>query len=236
MLAARNETRLRDLEREIAAFPGVAVAVPTDVTSDEQVRSLVETTLSRFGRIDVLICNAGVGLYSPVEGIPDQALRRVFEVNFHGVVRCVQAALPSMLERRRGVIQIVSSVIGKRSVPGYAGYCATKFALAGLAEALRVELAGRGVEVEMIYPGLTDTDFAKNSIMRDASRPPGPVRATPAETVARRMLRAARRGRRDTVISAGGRALLLLNSLSPSLTDRILARVMTPRGGAGEAS
>jgi len=232
VLASRDETRLRQLEREIVAGSGNALAVPADVTDTSQVEALVRTTLDRFGRIDILVCNAGVGLYSLVKDLPEEALRRVFEVNFFGVVRCVQAVLPSMIERRSGLIQVVSSIIGLRSVPGYAGYCATKFALSAVTESLRVELAGTGLRVQTIYPALTDTEFSTRSILRDASRRAGPMKAMPAEKVARRMLKAARSGRRDTVISAGGRLLVLLNRVSPTLTDRLLARVMGT-GGPG---
>ena len=260
VLASRNETRLQDLAAEISAFPsGLAapLVVRADVTRDDDVRALAERTLERFGRIDILICNAGVGLYSPVKDLPDDALRRVFEVNFHGVVRCVRGCLPSMLDRGAGLIQVVSSILGRRSVPGYAGYCATKFALGAMVDALRVEVARSGVRVQTIYPGLTATEFPQNSILRDASREidpaagaagamrpaglmgriglkvlPGLLGPMTAEAVARRMLGAARSGRRDTVLTAGGRALLLMNSLSPSLTDWVLARAMTPRGVA----
>jgi short-subunit dehydrogenase len=145
-----------------------------------------------------------------------------------------------------------------------AGYCATKVALGGLADALRVEVARAGVRVQMIYPGLTATEFSQNSILRDESRggaapaagDPGATAKTsttlttltmgampgigrtgllgpmPAEAVARRMLGAARSGRRDTILTVSGRALLLLDSFSPSLTDWLLGRVMTPRAAA----
>jgi NAD(P)-dependent dehydrogenase (short-subunit alcohol dehydrogenase family) len=99
VLASRNEARLRDLAAEISALPATAalprgpaapLVVPADVTRDDDVQALVDRTLDRFGRLDILICNAGVGLYSPVQYLPDDAVRRVFEVNFHGVLRCVQ--------------------------------------------------------------------------------------------------------------------------------------------------
>jgi len=226
VLASRNEPRLRDLQAEIAGYPAEALVVPTDVTSDEQVLSLVRTTLARFGSIDILICNAGVGLYSDVASLPPQALRRVFDVNFFGVVRCVQAALPSMIERRSGLIQIISSVIGRRSLPGYSGYCATKFALYALAESLRVELHGTGVTVQTVYPSLTATEFQDNSIIRNPGETPGRITAMPAEQVARRMVGAARRRTRDCVVGVPGRLLVWLNRLSPSLTDAVLARAM----------
>jgi NAD(P)-dependent dehydrogenase (short-subunit alcohol dehydrogenase family) len=226
VLASRNEAKLRELERAIIESGGEALAVPTDVTREDQVRAMAEAAVGRFGRIDILICNAGVGLFSPVREIPEAALRQVFEVNFHGVVRCVQAALPHMLRRGSGLIQIVSSVIGLRAVPGYAGYCATKFAVGALAESLRVEVAAHGVRVQVIYPGLTDTAFAQNSILRSPDPRSFPIPPTSAERVGRIMVRAARRGSRDRVISAGGRLLALLDRLSPALVDFILARSM----------
>jgi len=236
VLASRDEARLRQLEGEIAAASGSALAIPTDVTQDAQVEALAGAALKQYGRIDILVCNAGVGLYSPVKDLPEDALRRVFEVNFFGVVRCVKAVLPSMIEHKSGLVQVVSSVIGLRSMPGYAGYCATKFALSALTESLRLELAGSGVRVQTVYPALTDTAFSANSIQRDSSRRSGLMKAMPAEQVARRMVRAARSGRRDTVISAGGRLLVFLNRLSPALTDKLVARIMTTGGrGASDA-
>ena len=228
VLASRNEPRLRALQAEIASYPAEAFVVATDVTNDEQVLSLVRMTLARFGSIDILICNAGVGLYSDVASLPPEALRRVFEVNYFGVVRCVQAALPSMLERRSGLIQIISSIIGRRSLPGYSGYCATKFALYALAESLRVELRGTGVTVQTVYPSLTATEFSDNCIIRKPGETPGAITAMTAEQVARRMVQAARRGTRDSLVGIPGRLLVWLNRLSPSLTDAILARAMRP--------
>ncbi|HEY3176519.1 MAG TPA: SDR family oxidoreductase [Candidatus Polarisedimenticolia bacterium] len=229
VLASRNEPKLRELERSLEREGREALVVPTDVTRDDQVRAMIAATLARFGRVDILICNAGVGLFSPVREIPQAALRRVFEVNFFGVVRCVQAALPSMLARESGLIQIVSSVIGLRAVPGYAGYCATKFAVGALAESLRVEVAGRGVRVQVVYPGLTATAFPQNSILPGPEPRSYPVPPMSADRVGRIMVRAARRGSRDQVISAGGRLLTLLDRLSPALVDYILARSMAGR-------
>lgn len=224
VLSARTAPRLEEAAAEIRSAGGSALALPCDVTRDAEVASLMRTAASRLGTIDYLICNAGVGLYGRVEELPLDALERVFDVNYFGVVRCIQAALPIMLENRRGRIQIVSSVIGRRGIPGYAGYCSTKFALSGLADSLRLEVARRGIGVQMIYPALTRTEFAEHSIRRR----PGPVlprlRPMAAERVADRMVRAARRGNRDEVISLGGRALCLASALAPGSVDAILGR------------
>ena len=226
VLAARNGARLREVAREIGD-PAGSLVVPTDVTSDDQVEALVTRALARFGRIDLLICNAGVGLYSPVMDLHPDTLRQAFEVNFYGVVRCIQAALPSMLERRSGLIQIISSVIGRRSVPGYSGYCATKFALYALAESLRLELNESGVFVQTVYPGLTDTDFSRNALVRNPSPRPRQLTAQPADVVARHMLRAARRGSRDHIVTLSGRVLSLVNALAPGVVDAVMAHALS---------
>ena len=230
VLAARDRIRLDDVAREIATYQPEVLAVPTDVTRARQVANLVKETQARFGRIDILICNAAVGLYSPVEEMPEEALRRIFDVNFFGVVRCVQEALPSMREQGSGLIQFVSSVIGKRSVPGYSGYCATKFALYALAESLRLELTGTGVLVQTVYPGLTETEFSRNAIIRNPSPTSPRIEAMSAEAVARHMLRAARRGSRDHVVTLSGRALAMLSAIAPGLVDEIMVHVLKLKG------
>jgi short-subunit dehydrogenase len=232
VLAARDRTRLEEAAREIAAYQPEVLAVPTDVTDGSQVRRLIGETRGRFGRIDILICNAGVGLYSPVEEMPEEALRRIFEVNFFGVVRCVQEALPSMREQGSGLIQFVSSVIGKRAIPGYSGYCATKSALGALAESMRLELAGTGVLVQTVYPGLTETGFSRNAIIRRPGGANQRMQPMSAEIVARHMLRAARRGSRDHMVTVSGKALSLGNALAPGLVDQIMAYLLGP-GGTG---
>lgn len=235
VLAARTETALDDAAASIVAEGGLATPVACDVTSDADVSRLVAVALERFSRIDLLVCNAGVGLFSRVEELPMDALRRAFEVNYFGVVRCVQAALPAMLARRRGLIQIVSSVIGRRAVPGYSGYCSTKFALYGFAESLRLEVAGRGIGVQMIYPSLTATMFSRNSLIAGPASPSPRLRAMPAERVAERLVRAARRGVRDEILTAGGRALALANGIAPRIIDAVVARAVgdgsSPGGG-----
>ena len=235
VLAARDRDRLEAVAREIETFQPEVLAVPTDVTDRAQVGRLIGEARGRFGRIDILICNAGVGLYSPVEEMPEEALRRVFEVNFFGVMACVQEALPSMREQGAGLIQFVSSVIGRRAVPGYSGYCATKFALYALAESLRLELAGTGVLVQTVYPALTATDFSKNAIIRRPSRIAPRIAPMPPEVVARQMLRAARRGSRDHIVTVGGRALALLNGIVPGFVDEVMVHVLRP-GGVGALS
>jgi NAD(P)-dependent dehydrogenase (short-subunit alcohol dehydrogenase family) len=230
VLSARRAGLLQQEADSIAARGGEALAITADVTSPSQVAALMAGVHERCGGLDILVCNAGVGLYGPVETLPEEALRRAFEVNFFGVIRCIQQALPVMRIRRRGLIQIVSSVIGRRSVPFYGGYCATKFALHAMADALRVELQEDGIHVQMFYPALTDTPFPDNAVIRSPRPARERLRPMPAAEVARQMVSAARRGARDHVVTAAGRALVRLNDLAPSVVDAILGQVMMREG------
>ena len=233
VLSARTEHRLSEEAAAIVASGGEAMAVGADVTSPTQVASLVDAVRARWGRLDILVCNAGVGLYGRVEDLPEEALRRAFEVNFFGVVRCVQQALPLMKAGRAGLIQIVSSVIGRRAVPLYGGYCATKFALQGMADALRLEAARDGIHVQMFYPALTDTGFSRNALIASPDSPSRRLRATSAGEVARQMVTAARRGSREHIVTASGRALVRLNSVAPSLVDALLDRILLGESESG---
>lgn len=226
VLAARDEARLRRVAAEIRAYPAEVLVASTDVTSDDQVAALARRTIERFGRIDIMICNAGVGLYGQLADLPIDALRKAFEVNFYGVVRCVQAVVPIMRRQAGGLIQIISSVVGRRAIPGYGGYCSTKFALYGLAEALRGELRGTGVSVQTVYPSLTDTAFADNAIAKAPGPRPMRIRPMPAEKVAEHMLRAARHGCRDHMVTWSGRLLALVNGIAPGALDAIISRLM----------
>src|SRR5215207_1521693 len=157
VLAARNEERILFLEREISAAGGSALAVPTDVTDEVSVKSMVERAVAELR--------------------PDD-LRYLFEVNVLGPLNCIQAALPHM--ERGGRVINVSSVVGKRAIPKVGAYCASKSALNALSDALRVEVAGAGITVTSVYPGTTRTSFRENSRRtRDETRGWRPKGVTP---------------------------------------------------------
>lgn len=224
MLAARNEGALDALQREISAAGGRALAVKTDVAYRESVERMVGRVVEEFGTLDVLVNNAGAGLSGRVAELREEDLRHVFEANVMGAVHCIQAALPHM--GRGGRVINVSSVVGKRAVPKVGGYCATKFALNALSDALRVEVAGRGISVTSVYPGTTRTAFGENSRRtREESKGwrPGGV---PPEKVAEKIADAAERGGRDVYVSLTDRLYVAGTTLLPGLTDRVLRRVL----------
>jgi short-subunit dehydrogenase len=220
VLAARAEEKLRYLERDILAAGGRALAVKTDVSDESSVEALVERAVEEFGSLDILVNNAGLGLSGRVAELRVEDLRYLFEVNLLGPLRCVQAALPHMT--RGGRIVNVSSVLGNRAIPKVGGYCATKFALNALSDALRVEIAERGVTVTSVYPGTTRTAFRDNSRRtKDEKRGWRPGGVT-SERVAQKIVRAAEEGGRDVYVTLPDRLFVAGATLAPGLFDRLL--------------
>ena len=142
-------------------FAGNAAVLPValDVTDEKQAAIAVAAALERFGRIDVLVNNAGFGLLGAVEEASADEVRRLYETNVFGLLNVTRAALPAMRERRQGHVINISSVGGFRSGPGFGVYCSTKFAVEGLSEALHAELAPLGVHVTVVEPGYFRTEF-----------------------------------------------------------------------------
>lgn len=232
-LAARREERLVEVARECERRGGRAVAVRCDVTREEDVRRLMAATEEAFGGLDVLVNNAGVGLYGPLERVSQEQLERVFEVNVFGLSRVTRLALPLLRRRAGGRIVNVSSVLGHRGLPMLSGYCASKAAVNSLTEAWRVELSPEGIGVSLVSPGLTESEFRDARMHAEGyEQEQVPLEAMGAAEVARAILRAARTGRRDTVLTLPGRAMAYANRLSPRLFDRIARRMV----GAPKAS
>ncbi len=220
VLAARAEEKLGFLEREILAAGGRALPVKTDVADEASVRAMVERTVREFGSLDVLVNNAGLGLSGRVAELRPDDLRYLFEVNVIGPLRCIQVALPYM--PRGGRVINVSSVLGKRAIPKVGGYCATKFALNALSEALRVEAAGRGITVTSVYPGTTRTAFRENSRRTGDEKRGWRPRGVPPERVAEKIARAAEKGGREVYVTLPDRLFVAGTTLLPGLTDRVL--------------
>ena len=222
VLASRDAGRLEELGREISASGGRALAVKTDISDAGSVEAMVREAVEAFGSLDVLINNAGLGLSGRVAELRAEDLRYVFEVNTVGPLNCVQAALPHM--GRGGRVINVSSVVGRRAIPKVGGYCATKFALNALSDALRVEIADRGITVTSVYPGTTRTPFRENSRRtKDEKRGWRPRGVTP-EKVAGKIVDAAERGPRDVYVTLPDRIYIAVTMLLPGLTDRLLSR------------
>ncbi len=220
VLAARSRERLERLAERLEQRFGVrALAVPCDVRDGEQVEALAEAAIASFGRIDVLVNNAGYGLYGRVEDTPAEAFRDLLETNVLGAHHAIRAILPHMRRQGTGHIVNVGSVVGKRGWPYHGAYAASKFALTGLTQALRGELAGSGVTVSLVLPASTDTAFFANAPTFSPEYVPaplGPVQ-TPGQ-VARAIVRSARRPAPEAHLQPLMRVAHVLAEAFPGLT------------------
>ncbi|MEO8456601.1 MAG: SDR family NAD(P)-dependent oxidoreductase [Chloroflexota bacterium] len=226
VLASRSKAKLDGIAAEL---PGRTLVVPTDVTERYAAAALIRKTAEEFGSVDVLINNAGVGLFAPIaDGNIENALY-LFEVNFWGAVNVIQAAAPYMLDQGSGHIVNVSSIAGHIAPPYMGMYAATKHALAAMSDALRVELGGTGVGVSTIYPGLTDTSFTENMLQEvEAPEIPPVVRWAPASAVAHRIHQAVRWGIRDAYVSPEDLAAVMADATMPLLMDWGMRLFMRP--------
>ena len=176
----------RDAASVQKRFPagGALLALPLDVTDEAQAAAAVQAALARFGRIDVLVNNAGYGLLGAVEEATADEVRRLYDTNVFGLLNVTRAVLPAMRARRSGHVVNISSLGGYRSGPGFGVYCSTKFAVEGLTEALHAELAPLGIHATVVEPGYFRTDFLDGNslsvsprILDDYAASAGQVRA-----------------------------------------------------------
>jgi len=164
VLAARRSQRIEALAAELTAAGTNAIAVQTDMTDAAQVKALIAVTRERFGRIDVLINNAGIAAICPLEKMPDEPFRQMFELNVLGSLHAMQAVVPVMRAQGGGLIVNVSSMVTKVIWPSMGAYAATKFALNGLSETMRAEGRRDNIRVTSIFPDNTLTDFGSNAL------------------------------------------------------------------------
>jgi len=231
-IAARRLDRLEAVAETVRAMGGEAWVMATDVGDPEQVRRFVQGAAARFGRLDVLVNNAGYGVRGKVEDTPLESYRRLMEVNYIGTVAGCQAALPIMRRQRTGVIINVSSIVGHRALPTGGAYAATKAAQISLTEALRAELKGTGVSACSVHPIGTTTEFGEVADRESGSKslggPVGPQQT--AQDVARAIVRCARRPRAEVFPYRASRVLVGLNAVAPGFVDWWASRAARKAG------
>jgi short-subunit dehydrogenase len=224
-ICARRADRLDEVAAEIAAAGGQALAMAADVTRATDMDALVARTVERFGRLDVMMCNAGFGVAGAIDEIAPEQMHKLMDVNYYGTYHATRAALPLFRRQRSGHIVMVSSIVGKRGVPYMGAYAATKFAQVGLAECLRSELIGTNIHVSVVYPVSTETEFFEvmsRETGTTVTRAMGPRQSV--ETVAEAIARGLDRPVPEIYPHAKSRALVILNALAPGITDRVVKR------------
>jgi short-subunit dehydrogenase len=196
-----------------------------DVTSEADNGALVQKAIAEFGRLDVMICNAGFGIAGAIDEISPEQMQKLMDINYNGTYHATRAALPLFRRQGSGHVIMVSSIVGKRGVPYMGAYSATKFAQVGLAECLRSELHGTGIHVSVVYPVSTETEFfdvMSRETGTAVTRAMGPRQNV--EVVAEAIARAIDRPRPEVYPHAKSRALVILNALAPGFTDRVVKR------------
>ena len=226
-LAARNAERLENLAQQCHELGGQAIPAPTDVAIQEQCHKLIEATVQQFGRLDMLVNNAGFTLVGKLEQLPDLDLfQQVMAVNFNGVVQCTYYALP-FLKKSAGRIVNVASLGGKLAIPYNSAYIASKFAVSGFSDSLRMELRNEGVSVTVVYPYWVVTEFHERMLDKDGqARGPGgraiyTEKTMTAEQCAEIILQAAKRRQREVVMGPG-KVATWLKLIAPGLMDKVI--------------
>jgi len=231
VLAARRLHALEAVVAQCAAAGADAVAVRCDVGVEADCKSLVASAVARFGRIDVLVNNAGVSGHARLEDVSDfKWYEDMMRVNFMGSVWCTRYALAE-LRKARGLVAGVASLAGKIGVPGRTAYSPSKFAQAGFFEALRTELLGTGVDVTVVFPGVVATDIRLHGYGADG-RPAGKSGlkeegAMSVEECARQIVVALRGRRRELVMTGKARFAMWLKLLAPRMVDNMARAALT---------
>lgn len=226
-LVARSTENLAKVTDEVWQKGAEAIAIVADVSDKAEVERMIAETYQKFGRIDVLINNAGRGVDGSVAMLNNDNFREIVELNLFGPLYAMQAVVPKMRENGGGVIINVSSMVTKLRIPTIGGYAATKAALDMLSQTARIELASDNIKVGTVYPGQTETEFGKN-VLREANyqRPPRMQQGKPdtAEKVARKILEAVQKEVRDQYMSPFLRLVGLMSTVFPATVDNILAK------------
>ncbi len=219
LAAARSQPLLDELAAEARKANGTVQTVVADVTKPEDRAAMVAAATQHFGGMDVLINNAGIGATGHFMDSEPEVLRQIFETNFFGLTETTRALLPLLKQGTTPAIVNISSVVGKRALPARSLYSASKFAVMGFSEAIRAELAKDGIDVLVVSPGLTQTNFSKNMLEQKAKMQLDHLRGMTSEEVAVATLKAVERGSLDVTLTLKGKMLVLVNRFAPWIVD-----------------
>jgi short-subunit dehydrogenase len=230
VLAARNMANLSEVVDEIKQFNENVIACQTDVSKESDCQKLIETTVSKFGKIDILINNAGISMRAIFADADLKVIHRLMDVNFWGTVYCTKFALPYLLKSKGSVVG-VSSTAGFMGLPGRTGYSASKFAMQGFLESLRIENIRNGLHVLIASPGFTASNIRNSALNgkgeQQGESPRDENSMMTSERVAKLIIRAIKIRRRNLVITFEGKFLRQIKWVVPGLIDKMIYRSMS---------
>ena len=224
VLNARREEPLRELASDIKKEGGEVCLVPGDITEQQTRQAMLAQSQSQWGGADAIINCAGIGSIANFTDSTEDVLRQIMEVNFFAAVELTRLAIPVLQTGRQPIIVNIGSVLGHRAVPQKSEYCASKFALHGFSDALRAELVAVGIDLLLVSPSTTSSEFFDRLLQQDETSTKASRRGMAPQQVANKIIRAMAAGRHEIIVSAGGKLLVWLDRLCPPLMNRLLAR------------
>ena len=223
VLASRSESKIMQLANQLIDENFDVTAIPTDVSCEEDCRILIEKTIQKYGKIDVLINNAGVSMMALFADSDLKVMHKLMDVNFWGTVYCTKYALPYLISSNGSLVG-VSSVAGFHGLPGRSGYSASKFAIHGFLETIRIENLKNGLHVMLIAPGFTATEIRRHALLADGSEqgesPRDEMKLMSPEYVAKWILKGIKRKKRNVILTLEGRLTAIFQRIIPNTIDK----------------
>ncbi|MDG1512912.1 MAG: SDR family NAD(P)-dependent oxidoreductase [Mariniblastus sp.] len=221
---ARRAELLDDLSKQIQSKGGTCIPLVGDITSEASRQEIIDVADREFGGLDILVNNAGIGAMGRFDESAESRLRKVFEVNFFAIAEMIRVSLPRLKQGHSPLIVNMSSVLAHRATPLKSEYCASKFALHGFSDALRAELANDSIDLLLVSPSTTDSEFFDHAIEDTTGKNWKTRGAMPPSIVASKTIRAMKKGKHEIILTLGGRLIVWMDRLIPGIANRIMAR------------
>ena len=235
VISGRNSAKLNEVALALDPSGNRLLAVTADVSKEDDCKTLIQAAVQKFGRIDVLINNAGISMRALFADLDLSVIRQLMDTNFWGTVYCTKYALPYLLEAKGSVVG-VSSIAGKKGLPGRTGYSSSKFAMEGFLETLRTENLKKDLHVLVACPGFTATDIRNTALSADGTTqgesPRDEQKMMTADEVANEIFTAVVKRKRDLILTGNGKLTVWLNKFFPAMMDKLVYNHMAKEPGS----
>ncbi len=225
VIAARSIDKLKSIKQDLEKTGSQVLAVKTDVSVESDCKNLVEAAVQKFGTVDILINNAGISMRSIFENTDLAVVHKLMDINFWGTIYCTKYALPHLLKSKGSVVG-VSSIAGYKGLPGRTGYSASKFAMQGFLEVLRIENMKKGLHVLIACPGFTTSNIRNTALAGDGSQqgesPRDENKMMSSEEVAQHIVKAIQKKKHRLTLTSQGKLTVILNKFFPKFMDKMV--------------